>query len=60
MDAHYSNLGSGESVNCKRPDQESNDIHIVLGQTAEEKDECNSVTAEMSPQFRPAVWDPPT
>jgi hypothetical protein len=58
MDAHYSNLGKGESVNCKQPDKESNDIHIVLASSDQEKDECNSVTAEMSPHFRPEVWDP--
>jgi len=58
MDAHYSNLGSGESVNCKRPDQESNDIHIVVRESPSVTDECESVTAEMSPHMRPAVWDP--
>ena len=58
MDAHYSNLGTGESVNCHQPDKESNDIHIVLADSYQEKDECNSVTAEMSPHFRPEVWDP--
>ena len=58
MDAHYSNVGSGESVNCKQPDKESNDIHIVLRDRLDEQDQCNSVTAEMSPHFRPEVWDP--
>ncbi len=58
MDAHYSNIGSGESVNCKEPDKESNDIHIVLAADAKEQDQCNSVTAEMSPHFRPEIWDP--
>ena len=58
MDAHYSNLGKGESVNCKQPDKESNDIHIVLADNEKEQDECNSVTAEISPHFRPDVWDP--
>jgi hypothetical protein len=58
MDAHYSNVGSGESVNCKQPDKESNDIHIVLRDRPDEQDQCNSVTAEMSPHFRPVVWDP--
>ena len=58
MDAHYSNLGKGESVNCKQPDKESNDIHIVLANSDKEKDECNSVTAEMSPHFRPEMWEP--
>ena len=37
MDAHYSNVGSGESVNCKGT---GNDIHIVLAESADEKDEC--------------------
>jgi hypothetical protein len=58
MDAHHSNLGKGESVNCKQPDKESNDIHIVLADNDKEQDECNSVTAEMSPHFRPEVWNP--
>lgn len=57
-DAHYSNLGKGESVNCKHGDKESNDIHIVLQETPDEKDECKSATAEMSPHFRPDVWNP--
>jgi hypothetical protein len=58
MDAHYSNLGKGESVNCKTGDKESNDIHIVLAETSDETDQCNSATAEMSPHFRPDVWNP--
>jgi len=60
INAHASNVGSGESVNCKRPDAESNDIHIVLGQNSNQDDECSSVTAEMSPHFRPDIWDPTT
>jgi len=58
IDAHYSNVGAGESVNCKRPDKESNDIHIVLGENSNQDDECTSATAEMSPHFRPATWVP--
>lgn len=58
IDAHYSNVGKGESVNCKQPDKESNDIHIVLGEKSNHDDECSSVTAEMSPHFRPEAWDP--
>jgi len=58
IDAHYSNVGAGESVNCKRPDRESNDIHIVLGENSNKDDECSSATAEMSPHFRPATWVP--
>jgi hypothetical protein len=58
--AHYSNLGKGrgESVNCKLGDREGNDIHIVLGEKSNQDDECSSVTAEMSPHFRPDTWAP--
>jgi len=58
--AHYSNVGvgKGESVNCKLGDKESNDIHIVLGEKSNKDAECSSATAEMSPHFRPDVWDP--
>lgn len=70
LDSHYSNTkyniygftnagkpirGSGESVNCKNNQVDGNDIHIVLvapGVT----DECLSVTAEISPHFRPDSW----
>ncbi len=58
IDAHGSNLSSGESVNCKQGGADNNDIHIVLGQNSPTDDECSSVTAEMSPHFRPAVWTP--
>jgi hypothetical protein len=58
VDAHGSNLSSGESVNCKQKRAENNDIHIVLGETSPNDDECSSVTAEMSPHFRPDVWTP--
>src|ERR1039458_6210482 len=65
MDAHYSNVSKGESVNCQQPGNENNDIHIVLGQNAvpsgqklTEAQECASVTAEISPHFRPDVWNP--
>lgn len=46
----------GESVNCKNSLLEWNDIHIALGQTARAR-ECSSVTAEIIPHFRPALWD---
>lgn len=60
---HYSNgSGQGESVNCKgvpslkgSSEIDRNDIHIELvapGVT----DHCLSVTAEISPHFRPASW----
>jgi hypothetical protein len=56
VDAHYSNVSSGESVNCKLHGKESNDIHIMLGQSTSAP-ACSTVTAEMSPHFRPAAWD---
>src|ERR1041385_1891466 len=59
--AHYSNVTGGESVNCKQSGQENNDIHIVVAEKeqdrADESKECDSVTAEMSPHFRPAAWN---
>jgi hypothetical protein len=71
MDSHYSNTkynlyknngilspGNGESVNCKNKLSSAidrNDIHIALGAPGE-KNECMSVTAEISPHFRPEAW----
>jgi hypothetical protein len=62
IEAHYADTKRsanattfGESVNCYRPSNEENDIHIVLGQQTKD-DECVSVTAEMSPHFRPVKW----
>jgi hypothetical protein len=56
LDAHVSNGKKGELVNCTRPGEEFNDIHIELVKTATEDDACNSVTAEMSPHLRPEAW----
>lgn len=58
VDAHYSNVSKGESVNCKQSGQENNDIHIALARTSDEEDLCNTVTAEISPHFRPGTWQP--
>ena len=62
-DAHFSNekrksppRKSGELVNCNEPGGEFNDIHIELVNDANEDDTCTSVTAEMSPHFRPEAW----
>jgi len=66
MDAKHDDTAKGEDVNCKIPGDESNDIHISLrtvpgAQAAAPKGKpdlrCNSITAEISPHFRPAVWD---
>ena len=56
VDAHYSNVSNGETVNCNLRGKESNDIHIMLGQSADAA-ACDTVTAEMSPHFRPDAWD---
>lgn len=58
-DAHNSNVGKGkgERVNCKLTTKEDNDIHIELMPNQTEDDPCKSVTAEMSPHFRPETWN---
>ena len=47
----------GEAVDCDNPELDWNDIHIALSDSASRKtDECSTVTAEISPHYRPAVW----
>jgi len=62
----FSNVGSGESVNCDLHDREENDIHLNLVQNkppanptdAQIRDlECQSVVMEISPHFRPEPWE---
>jgi len=58
IEAHFADLGNGESVNCGKPpdsSEEENDIHIAFGPTADTQ-ECNSVSGEISPHFRPDTW----
>ncbi|HZR03172.1 MAG TPA: hypothetical protein VFA81_08390 [Burkholderiales bacterium] len=57
IDAHASDVAKGESVNCATPGAEYNDIHIVLGESPDD-DPCDSVTAEISPHYRPTQWNP--
>lgn len=47
---------NGEGVNCNNSLLEWNDIHVALGQTASAQ-QCSSVTSEIIPHFRPAVWE---
>jgi tetratricopeptide (TPR) repeat protein len=54
--AHFADVESGESVNCNLSGKENNDIHVVLGESPD-IDLCNSVTAEISPHFRPLEWE---
>lgn len=56
-EAHFSNVSKGEAVNCKLTGRENNDIHVVLVAVADEDDDCKSITAEVSPHFRPRVWE---
>lgn len=59
-EAHISDCPTGEEVNCDIPGFTHNDIHIPLvdptSSSGRNQDECSSVTAEMSPHFRPATW----
>lgn len=49
--------GKGEAVNCDNPELDWNDIHIALSASADPLvDECCSVTAEISPHYRPLLW----
>jgi hypothetical protein len=57
FEAHYADLSSGESVNCQiKRDEKSNDIHIALVEPSRVPDECESITAEMIPHYRPTAW----
>jgi hypothetical protein len=54
--AHFSNANSGgEDVNCKLNGRYNNDLHIDLMQN-KGTDKCQSITAEISPHYRPAIW----
>lgn len=55
-EAHFADLGSGETVNCNGATTALNDVHIALVAQADDQ-ECTSVTAEISPHYRPATWD---
>ena len=55
-DAHFSNVSKGEAVNCNKSGRTNNDIHIALTITPNETDLCNSITAEITPHFRPTSW----
>lgn len=57
-EAHYSDVTSGEAVNCNLTGNAPNDIHIVLMSDPNDTDECHSTTAEMSPHYRPVNWTP--
>lgn len=58
FEAHFADVPTGESVNCGNghTTEEDNDIHMAFVSTATAKDECGSVSGEISPHFRPATW----
>lgn len=58
LHAQYSNKSKGEAVNCNIPGETTNDIHIQLVKDSNDDDACDSITAEMSPHFRPESWTP--
>lgn len=55
IEAHYADLGTGESVNCNLPSEEENDIHIAFGSQPNTQ-ECGSISGEIIPHYRPATW----
>jgi len=47
----------GEAVDCDNPELDWNDIHLALSAGDNQfADECTTVTAEISPHYRPEVW----
>lgn len=56
VEAHHADLGAGETVNCNGATELKNDIHMAMGSTPDTK-ECDSVSAEISPHYRPASWN---
>lgn len=63
LEAEHDDLETGEDVNCNKPGKENNDIHISLADappgtaTITDTMRCQGITAEISPHYRPAVWD---
>lgn len=53
--ARYSDVDKGESVNCHLTGDPNSDVHIPLIEKKGDA-ECTSVTAEISPHFRPSAW----
>ncbi len=48
---------TGEAVDCDSPELDWNDIHIALSANpSADTDQCTTVTAEISPHYRPVVW----
>ena len=56
IEAHVADMPTGESVNCNGATADLNDIHMAFA-TNHDSQECTSVSAEISPHYRPASWD---
>ena len=56
LNAHYSDVSSGESVNCKLLGKINNDIHITLAPNPSASP-CEGIVAEIIPHFRPLAWE---
>lgn len=56
VEAHHADLGAGETVNCNGGAELQNDVHMALGGKADAQ-ECESVSAEIIPHYRPASWN---
>jgi hypothetical protein len=58
LEAHFADVPSGESVNCGNghTTEQDNDIHMAFVSGANDKDECGSVSGEISPHYRPLTW----
>ncbi len=63
LEAEHDDLETGEDVNCNKPGKENNDIHISLADAPPgtrpitDALRCQAITAEISPHYRPAIWD---
>ncbi len=52
LDPH---ANTGESVNCRLPQEQNNDFHISFAERSDQ-DEFDGIVVEMIPQNRPANW----
>jgi len=56
LNAHFSDVSSGESVNCKMLGKINNDIHVTLAGTPT-ANPCTGIVAEIIPHLRPLAWE---
>lgn len=56
LEGRHSNTLDGEDVNCRRLGDANNDIHLYLGEGFTDP-LTQSITAEISPHYRPKAWE---